>query len=40
LPDGGELLTLRDAGVYIRQLPKSQHEASDGKRRSRIWRAP
>jgi hypothetical protein len=27
LPDGGELLTLRDAANYITKLPKREHDA-------------
>ena len=27
LPDGGELVTLEDAGNYITKLPKAEHEA-------------
>jgi hypothetical protein len=26
LPDGRELVTLRDAGEYIQSLPKAKHE--------------
>ena len=29
LPDGRELLTLRDAAEYITALPKAEHEAAD-----------
>jgi hypothetical protein len=29
LPDGRELLTLRDAAEYITALPKAQHDAAD-----------
>jgi hypothetical protein len=32
LPDGSELRTLRDAGNYIRKLPKREHDAT-------TWRA-
>jgi hypothetical protein len=32
LPDGGELITLRDAATYITRLPKHQHNAP-------AWRA-
>lgn len=28
LPDGRELITLRDAGHYIADLPKRQHDAA------------
>jgi hypothetical protein len=33
LPDGGELVTLEDAGTYITKLPKVEHEAPE-------WRSP
>ena len=29
LPDGRELLTLRDAAEYITALPKAEHDAAD-----------
>ena len=29
LPDGRELLTLRDAAQYITELPKAEHDAAD-----------
>ena len=29
LPDGHELLTLRDAAEYITALPKAEHDAAD-----------
>ena len=29
LPDGRELLTLRDAAEYITRLPKAEHDAAD-----------
>ena len=29
LPDGRELLTLRDAAQYITALPKAEHDAAD-----------
>jgi hypothetical protein len=29
LPDGRELLTLRDAAEYISALPKAEHDAAD-----------
>ncbi len=29
LPDGGELVTLKDAGNYITKLPKAEHEAPE-----------
>jgi hypothetical protein len=29
LPDGGELVTLEDAGNYITKLPKAEHEAPE-----------
>ena len=29
LPDGRELLTLRDAAEYITELPKAEHDAAD-----------
>jgi hypothetical protein len=29
LPDGGELVTLEDAGTYITKLPKAEHEAPE-----------
>jgi hypothetical protein len=29
LPDGRELLTLRDAAEYINALPKAEHDAAD-----------
>jgi hypothetical protein len=29
LPDGHELLTLRDAAEYITTLPKPEHDAAD-----------
>ena len=29
LPDGRELLTLRDAAEYIAALPKAEHDAAD-----------
>jgi hypothetical protein len=29
LPDGRELVTLRDAGDYITKLPKAEHEAPE-----------
>jgi hypothetical protein len=29
LPDGGELVTLEDAGNYITKLPKAEHEAAE-----------
>jgi hypothetical protein len=29
LPDGGELVTLEDAGAYITKLPKAEHEAPE-----------
>jgi hypothetical protein len=28
LPDGTEIVTLRDAGAYITDLPKSQHDSA------------
>ncbi len=28
LPDGGEIVTLRDAGAYIMKLPKAQHDSA------------
>ena len=31
LPDGRELLTLRDAAEYITSLPKAEHDAADGQ---------
>jgi hypothetical protein len=30
LPDGRELVTLRDAGEYIQALPKAKHKKPDG----------
>jgi hypothetical protein len=33
LPDGRELLTLRDAAEYITALPKAEHDAAIGKSR-------
>ena len=29
LPDGRELLALRDAAEYITELPKAEHDAAD-----------
>ena len=29
LPDGRELVTLKDAGTYITKLPKAEHEAPE-----------
>lgn len=29
LPDGHNILTLRDAGAYITKLPKAEHEAPE-----------
>jgi hypothetical protein len=29
LPDGGQLVTLQDAGTYITKLPKSEHTAPE-----------
>ena len=29
LPDGRKLLTLRDAGTYITQLPRAEHDAEE-----------
>jgi hypothetical protein len=29
LPDGGELVTLKDGGNYIMKLPKAEHEAPE-----------
>jgi len=29
LPDGGRLITLRDAGTYITKLPKAEHTAPE-----------
>ena len=29
LPDGGELVTLKDVGNYIMKLPKAEHEAQE-----------
>jgi len=29
LPDGGELVTLRDAGDYIARLPKPEHDRDE-----------
>jgi hypothetical protein len=29
LPDGRQLVTLKDAGTYITKLPKAEHEAPD-----------
>jgi hypothetical protein len=29
LPDGGRLMSLRDAGRYIARLPKSEHDARE-----------
>jgi hypothetical protein len=33
LPDGRELVTLKDAGNYITKLLKAEHEARNGKPR-------
>jgi hypothetical protein len=33
LPDGRELLTLRDAAEYITALPKAEHDAADWQSR-------
>ena len=33
LPDGGELVTLKDAGTYITKLPKAEHEAPEWQER-------
>jgi hypothetical protein len=30
LPDGRELVTLRDAGEHIQSLPKAKHEGPNG----------
>jgi hypothetical protein len=35
LPDGRELVTLKDAGTYITKLPKAEHEHRNGKPRCR-----
>jgi hypothetical protein len=29
LPDGGQLVTLQDAGTYITKLPKAEHDAEE-----------
>jgi hypothetical protein len=33
------LVTLRDAGAYIKKLPKREHDGQNGRRQSEISRA-